>query len=130
MPQLSWPLLTAPAAPAVTAGRQLTAIGASQNCSLQRLTAACGSKADPGKWSNPAIKGEFTPYLFGPVHRPNVFQDGSKFRLRCEAHGSISVQEGQPVEVTSKFLNIAIQPSLRVPAMYPDAKGCPHPDLE
>jgi hypothetical protein len=34
--------------------------------------------------------------LCGQLHRPNVFQDSPKIRLRCEAHGSISVQEGQP----------------------------------
>jgi hypothetical protein len=83
-----------------TGGR--SGLGASQNYSLQRLTAACGFKADPGKWSNPAIKKGsllliLCGILCGQLHRLNVFQDGSKFRLRRETHGSISVQEGQPV---------------------------------
>jgi hypothetical protein len=34
--------------------------------------------------------------LCGQLHRPNVFQDSPKIRLRREALGSISVQEGQP----------------------------------
>jgi hypothetical protein len=34
--------------------------------------------------------------LCGQQQRPNLFQDFSKFGLRGEAHGSISVQEGQP----------------------------------
>jgi hypothetical protein len=34
--------------------------------------------------------------LCGQLHRPNVFQDAPKVGLRREAHGSISVQEGQP----------------------------------
>jgi hypothetical protein len=34
--------------------------------------------------------------LCGQLHRPNVFQDSPKIRLRREAHSSISVQEGQP----------------------------------
>ena len=34
--------------------------------------------------------------LCGQHLRPNLFQDFSKFRLRYEAHSSISVQEGQP----------------------------------
>jgi hypothetical protein len=34
--------------------------------------------------------------LCGQLHRPIVFQDSPKIRLRREAHGSISVQEGQP----------------------------------
>src|SRR5580693_821523 len=35
-------------------------------------------------------------FLYGKLHRANVFQDAPKIRLRREAHGSISVQEGQP----------------------------------
>ena len=71
----------------------MSAIGASLNCHAPRRTAAYGSKADPGKLSNGVVY-EFT--LCGQLHRPNVFQDAPKIRLRRKAHGSISVQEGQP----------------------------------
>jgi hypothetical protein len=30
------------------------------------------------------------------LHRPKVFQDSPKIRLQRNAHGSISIQEGQP----------------------------------
>jgi hypothetical protein len=33
--------------------------------------------------------------LCGQLHRPNVFQDSPKIRLRRKAHGSIRVQEGE-----------------------------------
>ena len=73
----------------------MSAIGASQKCCLRRLSSACGSKADLGKWSDPAINEEFTVLSY--VASSNVFQGFSKFRLRSEAHGSISVQEGHPI---------------------------------
>jgi hypothetical protein len=34
--------------------------------------------------------------LGGQHQRPNLFQDFPKFRPRRKAHGSISIQEGQP----------------------------------
>jgi hypothetical protein len=53
---------------------------------LKRTRESCPS---PRFWVHALI-------LCGQLHRPNVFQDAPKMRLRSEAHGSISVQEGQP----------------------------------
>jgi hypothetical protein len=51
----------------------------------------------PLKRSPPrGLMGSSRVILCGQLHRSNVFQDCSKCRLRCKAHGSISVQEGQP----------------------------------
>jgi hypothetical protein len=46
--------------------------------------------------------------LCGQLHRTNVFQDAPKMRLRREAHGSISVQEGQPVISTWTRLRVGL----------------------
>ena len=60
--------------------------------------------------------------LCGLLHRPNVFQDAPKIRLRRKAHGSISVQEGQP-----GFLLIA----LRIPRVsYPASASVPTRDAK
>ena len=74
----------------------MSANGASLKCHPPRRTAAYGSKGDPGKPSNGVVY-QFTPLILcGQLHRPNVFQDSPKIRLWRKAHGSISVQEGQP----------------------------------
>jgi hypothetical protein len=61
------------------------------------LPAPFASRLRPlGSGQIPGLMGSLRLILCGQMHRPNVFQGFSKFRLRCEAHGSISVQEGQP----------------------------------
>jgi hypothetical protein len=55
-------------------------------------------KRTPGSnpWSSPHM-------LCGQHQRPNLFQDFPKIRLRGEAHGSISIQEGQPGSAVSEL---------------------------
>src|ERR1700720_2394627 len=64
---------------------------------LKRTRESCPS---PRLWLRALV-------LCGQLHRPNVFQDAPKIRLRREAHGSISVQEGQPV-ITYLILHILL----------------------
>jgi Resolvase, N terminal domain/Helix-turn-helix domain of resolvase len=65
---------------------------------LHRLITALGhcTVVAPGDRGMTLMSSCLILILCGRLHRPNVFQDASKIRLRREAHGSISVQEGQP----------------------------------
>ena len=51
-------------------------------------------------------------FLYGQLHRSNVFQHTPKIGLRRDAHGSISVQEGQPTAHEASSINARVVSNL------------------